>query len=343
MPGVEIQAHILAQLLSQRRPARIGLAAELLLALVLGGLGGAIGASRLSPATQAGVSLGGLAAYAGLAALAIAQAGVLLPLAGGSLALLGAGAGVAGLSLWRERAERRTLQRLFARHVSAPVADEIWRERATFMAGGRPTPQELTATVLFSDIEGFTTVAERLGPVALMSWLEAYMDRMVGIVSDHKGVVLQFIGDALLAVYGVPVARTSEAEITADAVAAARTALAMGQAAEGLQAEFAARGLPPVHVRIGIQTGRLVVGSLGGSQRLEYALVGDTVNTASRLEALCKVLRGPGSGPCTIVVGDATQARLGPDFALQDIGEVALKGKTELVRAYELKSEQTLS
>jgi class 3 adenylate cyclase/CHASE2 domain-containing sensor protein len=337
--GVEIQAHVLAQLLSGRLHPRIGLPAELVLALMLAALGGMVGGSRLSPAIQGLVGVTGLGAYAGAVALAIAAGGVLLPLVGGGLAWLGGLTGTAGLSLWREQAERRMLQRLFARHISAPVAEEIWRERATFMAGGRPKPLELTATVLFSDIEDFTTVAERLGPVALMGWLETYMDRMVGIVAEHKGLVLQFIGDALLAVYGVPVARTEEAEITADAVAAARTALAMAQAARELEGEFRSRGLPPVHLRIGIQTGRLVAGSLGGRERLEYALVGDTMNTAARLEALCKTLRGPGGPPCTIVVGDAMRARLGDRFALRDIGAVELKGKTQRVQAYELQAE----
>jgi adenylate cyclase len=341
--GVEIQAHVLAQLLGHRRHPRAAPGVELALVLVLAALGALVGGSRLTPPIQALAGLGSLAAYTGAVALAIAGAGVLLPLVGGGLAWFGAQAGTTGLSLWRERAERRLLLRLFARHVSAPVADEIWRQRATFMAGGRPKPQELTATVLFSDIEGFATVAERLGPVALMGWLEAYMDRMVRIVTDRRGIVVQFIGDALMAVWGVPVARQSEAEMTADTVAAARAALAMAQAAADLEAEFAARGLPPVHVRIGIQTGRLVVGSLGGTERLEYALVGDTVNTAARLEALCKTLRGPGSGPCTILVGDAARERLGQGFHLREIGELALKGKTRLVRAYELQGERQQS
>ena len=208
------------------------------------------------------------------------------------------------------------------------------------MAGGRPKPQELTATILFSDIEGFSTVAEQLGPARLMSWLETYMERMVGIVTDHRGIVLQFIGDGLLAAYGVPLARTSPQEIAADAVAAVRSALAMADAALQLRAEFAARGLPAVHVRVGIQTGPIVVGSLGGAKRLEYALVGDTVVTASRLEQLCKTLRGPGSEACTIILGDATRACLGDKFRLDDIGQAPLKGKAHLVQIYKLLGEK---
>jgi class 3 adenylate cyclase/CHASE2 domain-containing sensor protein len=338
--GVEIQAHVLAQLLDGRRHPRLPLFAELALAAVLAALGGLVGASRIPVAFQPLAGFGGLALYGAMAAWAMTGAGLLLPVLGGSLAWIGGMAAVTGLSLWRERTERRTLMGLFARHVSAPLAEEIWRQRATFMAGGRPKPLELTATVLFSDIEDFTPVSERLGPVALMAWLEAYMERMTAIVAAHHGLVLRFIGDALLAVYGVPVARTSAAEIAADAVAAARSALAMASSVSALNAELADKGLPPVRVRIGIHTGTLVAGSLGGAGHLEYALVGDTANTAARLEALGKSLRGPDSGPCIIALGEPTRAMLPESFALRDVGEVALKGKRQRVRAYELLGER---
>ena len=339
-PGVEIQAHVVSQLLEHRTHARIAPASNLALALGLALLGAVLGSRRLAPLLQVAAAGLGLGAYTGVVVWVIAGAGPLLPLVGGSLAwLIGIG-GAVGVSLWHERAERRVWQSLFARHVSTPVADQIWRERRTFMAGGRPKPQELTATILFSDIEGFSTVAEQLGPARLMSWLETYMERMVGIVTDHRGIVLQFIGDGLLAAYGVPLARTSPQEIAADAVAAVRSALAMADAALQLRAEFAARGLPAVHVRVGIQTGPIVVGSLGGAKRLEYALVGDTVVTASRLEQLCKTLRGPGSEACTIILGDATRACLGNKFRLDDIGQAPLKGKAHLVQIYKLLGEK---
>jgi adenylate cyclase len=339
-PGVEIQAHVLSQLLDHRSHARIAPATEFALSLGLALLGGLLGSRRLAPPLQVAAAGIGLGAYAGLVVWAIARAGLLMPLVGGSLAWLTSIGGAVSLSLWHERAERRVWQSLFARHVSTPVADQIWRERRTFMAGGRPKPQELTATILFSDIEGFSTVAEQLGPARLMSWLETYMERMVSIVTDHRGIVLRFIGDGLLAAYGVPLARTSPQEIAADAVAAVRSALAMAGAAVQLQAEFAARGLPAVHVRVGIQTGPIVVGSLGGAKRLEYALVGDTVVTASRLEQLCKTLRGPASEACTIIVGDATRECLGDKFRLDDIGQAPLKGKAHLVQIYKLLGEK---
>ena len=333
-PGVEIQAHVLSQLLTGRRHPRLGAAAELGLLLGLAGAGGLIGGSRLPLLPVALLAGLGLAAFAAASIAAMAHGGPLLPLMAGSLAWLGGLTAMAGRSLWRERQERQTLMRLFSRHVSAPVAEEIWRKRAAFMEGGRPRPQQLTATVLFSDIEGFTPVAERLGPEALIAWLELYLERMVAIVAEERGLVLRFIGDAVLAAYGVPVARRTEAEISLDAQAAARTALRMVEAVEALNHELAERDLPAIGIRIGIHTGPLVAGSVGGATYLEYSLVGDTANTAARLETLGKQYRGARCG--TILLGEPTTARLGKAFKTQLVGEIALKGKTQKVEVYEL-------
>ncbi len=288
MPGVEIQAHVLAQLLDGRVSRRLGMPRT-----------GASHAGRQRRGRRSGG--GGIAALAagaggighsrrlwsGSAAL-FAGGGALVPLLSPTLALAGGFAGMTAHRSLRERADRRTLMALFANHVSEPVADEIWRERATFMAGGRPKPQQLTAAVLFSDIKGFTTICEALPPDALIRWLDTYLDMMVDIVSAHDGVVLRFIGDAVLAVFGAPVARTSQAEIDADAARAVDCALAMGRALEALNRRWEAEDLPPIMIRIGIHTGPLVAGSLGGARHREYSLLGDTANTAARLEAYAK-------------------------------------------------------
>jgi adenylate cyclase len=241
----------------------------------------------------------------------------------------------------RERADRRVLMRLFAHHLSTPIAREIWEARDTFLAGGRPRPQNLTATVLFSDIEGFTAITEALGPEALMRWLEGYLDRMVAVVDRHGGVVLRFIGDAVFAAFGVPVPRADETAVAEDARRAVACARSMADEVGALNAELAAQGLPSVGIRIGIQTGPMTAGSLGRSTHLEYALMGDAVNTAARLEAYAKTLRGPGAPACTILVGAATRARLGPEVTLRPVGEIGLRGKKETVGVFEMMPAST--
>ncbi|WP_027133157.1 adenylate/guanylate cyclase domain-containing protein [Geminicoccus roseus] len=336
-PGVEIQAHVLAQILGQQRHPRLGLHLEIVVALGAAALGGLLGASRLPVSVLVLAAAAGVAGYGAAGMFLMTRGGPLLPLVAGSIAWLGGMATMAGRSLWRERGERKVLMGLFSRHVPAPVADAIWRDRDAFMDGGRPRPQTLTATVLFSDIEEFTPVAEKLEPEALIGWLERYFERMVQIVAGSSGLVLRFIGDALLVAYGVPVARRSEEEIKTDAVAAARTALQMLDVVRVLSDRFAAEGLPPIHIRIGIHTGPLVAGSLGTPGQMEYSLLGDTVNTAARLEEFGKNVEKNGCG--TILLSDATARCLGDNFVLRPLGELALKGKSRPVTVHQLLSE----
>jgi adenylate cyclase len=209
---------------------------------------------------------------------------------------------------------------IFSRYVAPDIANDVWSRRAEFLEpGGRPRAQKLIATVLFSDIKGFTAVSEKLEAAALMDWLNSYMEAMAGLVMQHGGVVDKFIGDAVMAVFGVPVARGSEPEIAGDARSAARCALAMRRELGRFNAEWATRGVPAIGIRVGILTGELISGSLGSAERMEYTVIGDTVNTASRLESF---KLAPGEAPpaalaeetegvCRVLVGESTASRLG--------------------------------
>ena len=212
--------------------------------------------------------------------------GALIPIVAPIVALAVAGGGARA---WRGRADRRdrrTLRALFSRFVSEPVVDAIMKERDLFMSGGRPRPQELTATVLYADVASFTTICEGLAPEPLIAWLDRYIDTMAGIIMDHGGVLLRFIGDGILAVFGVPIPRRDEAAITLDANNAARCALAMERAMESLNDAWCAAGLPVGGLRVGLHTGPLVAGSLGTGARMEFCLLGDTANVGARLEQL---------------------------------------------------------
>lgn len=228
-----------------------------------------------------------------------------------------------------ERRQRDQLMQLFSRHVSGEVAEEIWHNHEAFLSGsGRPLPRRLEVTVLFSDIRGFTSISERLTPEALMDWLNEYTGAMADLVIAHGGMVDKFIGDAVMAIFGAPLARGSEAEVAADAMRAVDCALAMGQALEALNARWAARGLPPIAIRVGINSGPVVAGSLGSSKRLEYTVIGDAVNTASRLESLDKGWEGLSGGEhCRILASESTMAYLDGHFRAHSIGSVHLKGK----------------
>lgn len=333
-PGVEIEAQILAQMLDGRTSPRLPFSAEAALVAAMSAAGVALALTGLPLGLLAAVSLLLLAGLWAGGLLLFAQGGPLVPLLAPSMAWLGGTAAMAAHLSLRARADRRVLMRLFANHVSQPVADEIWRERATFMAGNRPRPQQLTATVLFSDIEGFTTVCEALEPEPLIRWLEGYLDAMVRIVAAHDGVVLRFIGDAILAVFGVPVARTTQAQIDGDAEHAVRCAVQMGRELAALNRRWREEGLPPIGVRIGIHTGPLVAGSMGGLRHMEYSLLGDTANTAARLESHAKTVGARSSPHCRIIIGDPTCQAVRGKIAVLPVGEVALKGKANAVRIW---------
>jgi class 3 adenylate cyclase len=336
--GVEIHAQVLAQMLEGRTGAMSGrLAAETTAVPALALIGGAIGA-----ASAGWFLIGALAAASILftaGALTLYALGwPLVPLAAPVLALLLA---AGGSRTWRGRGERRdrqVLRQLFSRFVSGPVADEILRERETFLRGGRPRPHQLVATVLFSDIVGFTPICESLAPEPLITWLDRYIDTMVECITEHRGVVLRFVGDGILAVFGAPIPRTKEVEIAADALAAAHCALAMEQALGRLNDAWRRDGLPTVGMRVGIHTGPLVAGSLGNGPHMEYCLLGDTANTAARIEQLGKE-HAKGPDAVTIMVGDPTWRLLGGVVAGLTVGEVPLKGKRQRVLVHRIDSD----
>jgi adenylate cyclase len=331
--GVELHGHLVSQLLrlglGESAPQRVlpewGDRGALAAFAALG-----VAAFFLPALAAVAFLVAGCAAAFGIAWLAIQQGWWLPPVAPASALACGALAGVA-LRVAAERAERATLMALFARHVSPEVAALLWRERGALIEGGRLRPVELTATILFADIRGYTPVAQMLAPDLLARWLNEYMDAMSRAVMQHGGIVRQFAGDAVLAAFGAPIPHQAEAVIAADARNALRCALAMTEALAVLDRDWQARGLPQVGMRIGIQTGRVVACSVGTAQRLEYTLLGDVVNIAARLQSL-----GGDEERFRILAGEATFALAGADFECVPLGPVQLKGRSTPLNTYRI-------
>ena len=208
--------------------------------------------------------------------------------------------------------ERALIRETLGRFVPTDVAKALLTE------GGELAPVQSEATVLFSDLEGFTTLTETLGADGIVELLNEYFEVMVEILERHRGVVTQFQGDAILATFNVPVADPDHA------ANALRAALEMQSAVRSR--EFAGRR---VGSRIGINTGRLVAGAVGAKGRLSYTVHGDAVNLAARLEALNKTLGA------RILVSGATAARV-EGFDLEPKGEVDVRGQSERVAVYAL-------
>jgi adenylate cyclase len=176
-------------------------------------------------------------------------------------------------------------------------------------------------------------VAERFEPDALMDWLNTYMDAITRTVMEHGGVVDDFFGDGVKVNFGVPIARTSDPEIRDDAMHAVDCALALEAELIRLNAVMQKRNMPSLRMRVGLFTGPVVAGSLGSSDRQKYTTLGDTVNTAARLEQYDKGLALPHleASPCRILVGDSTLELLGDRYETVRVGEIALGGKQKKV------------
>ena len=212
--------------------------------------------------------------------------------------------------------------------------------RASIPTDEWPKPLRLTGTALFSDIVGFTTISENLDPECLTSWLNAYMSAMSGIVLAHGGSVLQFVGDGILAAFGVPVPRNSDVEIDYDAAQAVHCALTMREELLNLNRCWERKGLPTVAIRVGLHTGTIVASRIGTRAHWEYTVVGDTVNTAARLQALPRLLTSiQADGSCCILISGATWERLNGAFNGHLLGNVALKGKVQLVPVYQIGAQ----
>jgi adenylate cyclase len=266
--------------------------------------------------------------------------GLWIPVVAPAVGFVGASALGVSYASSRERGMRSVLMNLYSRHVSKEIAEETWANRESFLEGQQPKAQKLTVTVLFTDLKGFSTISEKMEPARLYEWLNGYLGAMAEIIQAHGGVLKQFAGDGVLALFGVPVPHTTREQQAADAKAATECALAMGHRLLELIRQWQETGLPPVSMRAGIYTGEVAAGSVGSSERFEYAVIGDVVNTASRLESYDKTFADPDLLPlrCRILIGAPTHDLLDSSFQTKEIGLLEVKGKANKVAVFQVLS-----
>ncbi|WP_204138815.1 CHASE2 domain-containing protein [Halomicronema sp. CCY15110] len=220
--------------------------------------------------------------------------------------------------------QRQMMQVLLGQNASPEIAQALWENRDRLIKSGKLPGRGMVATMLFTDLRGFSTLAETTSPEQLLEWLNHYLEAMTDEIRIHHGIVNKFTGDGLLAVFGVPIASTTPAAIAADAQAAVACALGMATRLETINQERQAYAHPRLEMRVGIFTGPVVVGSLGGHHRMEYGIIGDSVNIASRLESVDKS-RQP--EPCRILIGQDTLDYLADAFVVEAWGDLVLKGR----------------
>jgi adenylate cyclase len=213
--------------------------------------------------------------------------------------------------------QKHLLRDTISRYVSAEMCEEILKNPELLQLGGRKQP----VTVLFADIREFTAMSEKMAPEKVVEVLNDYFTEMVDLVFEHRGALDKFVGDALMAVFGVPVA------IPEAASQAAACALAMQARLQEMQAQ----GRTPIRgIRIGINTGEAIVGNIGSDKRMDFTVIGDVVNVAARLQELAKELKAD------TLVSEATYTEVAGRFNLAPSPPVVLRGRREPTAVYRL-------
>ncbi len=220
-------------------------------------------------------------------------------------------------------AERDKVRDLLGKVVSPEIAAQLLH--SDLKLGG----EEREVTILFCDLRDFTTLSEKLPPTEVLALLNRYLDRMSTIIEQHGGVIDKYIGDAIMALFGAPVAAPAAPE---RAIAAARD---MARALDLLNRELVAEGKPALAFGIGINTARVVAGNMGSKTRLNYTVIGDGVNLASRLEGLTK----DPAYATPIIVSEATLAAMKERPPARELGEVKVKGKAVAVKIFALAAK----
>lgn len=310
MAGVEIHANMINTLLSRRalQPPPFLLN---MLVLTASCFAVALLSLWLRPAWVSAVAGALVAAYVGLSYEAYTQGGYWLDFVAPLVGMLGYLQGSRLLA-------RRRLRRAFGEFVSHDVMNRVLAE------GARLGGETRTVSVLMSDLRGFTAMAERRAPAEVSATMNEYFTAMVEVILKHHGMIQDFIGDGILAIFGAPVEDPQHARRAVDA------ALAMQDALVHLNARWSTAGRAPMQMGVAVHAGPVFAGYVGSLRRKKYAVLGDTVNTVSRLEGLNRELG------TTILISGAALGFVGRPAQVSPRGAVTVKGRSQPVDVFEL-------
>jgi adenylate cyclase len=233
----------------------------------------------------------------------------------------GEGETIGALMLVEDISSEKRVRSTMSRYMDPQLANQLLEEGdGQAMLGG----QAAEATVLFTDIRSFTTIAESLGPQATVSMLNEYFEIMVACISDAGGMLDKFIGDALMAGFGVPLPSDDAPD------AAVKSAISMISQLRDWNAGRLAADKPAINMGVGVNTDNVVTGNIGSSKRMDFTMIGDGVNLAARLEGSCKTYGAQ------IIISEFTQSKLKGIYALRELDRIVVKGKTEPVSIFEV-------
>ncbi len=226
--------------------------------------------------------------------------------------------------MFEDISSEKRVKSTMARYMDPSIADQLLSTGAEIL-GGKSVP----ATVLFSDIRGFTTLSEQLGPQATVSLLNEYFEVMVECIQREGGMLDKFIGDAIMAAFGIPVAHDDDED------RAVRAAIAMIRNLDVWNQTRINEGKMPVNIGIGLNTDVVVSGNIGSRKRMDFTIIGDGVNLASRLEGACKQYKS------RILLSEFTFKKLRGTYRTREVDAVIVKGKTQPISIYEILDYHT--
>lgn len=323
-PGMEIHATILSNFLQRdfmhEVPLWVSYSLAVAFAFVISWLFFRIG--KIIPATLVALLL--IAGYVLAAFFAFHYINLLLPVGAPILSLILGFSFSGAVSYVTEGRRRREMRRVLNRYLSPRVVDEVLLHPDDFELGGR----EVEATVFFSDIKNFTGLSEKMSPKELVENLNEYFTQACDIVLAHGGMLDKYIGDAIMAVFGAPLQSDRHA---------ASACLAAIEVQEQLKKYYSSsdrRNGPMFETRVGLNSGKMVIGNIGSLKRLDYTAIGDSVNLASRLEGVNKEFG------TKIIVSESTYEQVKDAVEVRELDLIRVKGKQIPIRIYELICEK---
>ena len=325
-PGIEIHANVIDNILHQDFMVRPGWTAILdILTIVIVGLFLGVVLPRLSAVIGPMLGVGLLVAWAASNYYFFTR-GVWINTIYPALTLVLVYTGVTIFRYITEEREKRKIKGAFNSYVNPSVVSEMLKNPDMLKLGG----DKRMATVLFSDIRGFTTIAEGLDPEALVQLLNRYLTRMTDLVFKYNGLLDKYIGDAIMAVWGAPLPQPDHALL------ACRTSLDMMEELARLRETLRLEDpkIPYLDIGIGVNSGPMVVGNMGSESRMDYTAMGDSVNLGSRLEGANKEYG------TNIIIGEVTFEQVKDVMYCRELDSVAVKGKAQPIKVYELLGEQ---
>ncbi|UGQ48285.1 GAF domain-containing protein [Massilia endophytica] len=226
---------------------------------------------------------------------------------------------IGSMMMIEDISSEKRLRATMSRYMDPGIASQMITEGADMLGG-----KNVLATVLFSDIRSFTTITEQLGAQGTVAMLNEYFTLMVDCIQREEGMLDKFIGDAIMAAFGIPVGHEDDAD------RAVRTAIAMIRALQSWNAQRAGEGKPPIDIGIGLNTDQVVSGNIGSKKRMDYTIIGDGVNLAARLESACKQYGA------RILISEFTYRALRGTYRMRELDIVVVQGKTKPVSIYEV-------